>query len=112
MNKHEIHRRVINKLLNQRMKKKYNYYLAFYLNPLQYLLNKELNPDFHILNEIVSVNLKSPITMTKYDRLSNDLIECLNYILPLVEGMECKKINNVILKIKLPIVSGTLIGRD
>lgn len=108
MNQNEIHRRVINKLLNQRMKKKYNYEQVFYLNPVQYLLNRELNPNFHLLNEIVSVNLKSPITMSKRDRLVDDLIECLNLFIPLVEGCSNRKINNVILKFKQPIVSGIL----
>jgi hypothetical protein len=108
MNKHEIHRRVINKLLNQRMKKKYNYEQVFYLNPVQYLLNIELNTDFHLLSEIVSVNLKSPITMCQRDRLIDDLRECLNLLIPLVEGCSKRKINNVILKFKQPIVSGIL----
>jgi hypothetical protein len=112
MNQNEMYCRVLNKLLNLTMKKKYKYQFVFLLNPIQHLLNKELNTNSFMIDEIVSVNLKSSITMARYDRLSNDLEECLNYILPLVEGMESKKINKVFLKIKQPIVSGTLIGRD
>lgn len=110
MNQNEIHIRVINKLLNLTMKKKYKYQFVFLLNPIQHLLNKELNTDYYMIDEIVSVNLKSPISMASYDRLSNDLRDCMNDILPMVEGSECKKINQVILKIKQPILSGTLIG--
>jgi hypothetical protein len=112
MNQNEIYYRVLNKLLNLRMKKKYNYQLVFLLNPIQYLHNKELNTDYYMIDEIVSVNLKSPITMARYDRLSDDLRECLNDISPIVEGINYKKINKVILKIKQPILSGTLIGKD
>jgi hypothetical protein len=92
------------------MKKKYNYQLVFFLNPIQYILNKELNTKYYMIDEIVSVNLKSPITMVKYERLSDDLRECLNKILPMVEGVEYKKINKVILKINQKVLSGTLIG--
>ena len=112
MNQKEIHRRVINKLLNHRMKKKYNYDLVFYLNSIQYLLNRELKPDLQPLNEIVSVNLKSPIMMYQRDRLIDDLKECLNLFIPIVEGCSSRKINNVILKFKQPILSGTLIRKD
>ena len=111
MNQNEIHIRVINKLLNLMMKKRYKYQFVFLLNPIQHLLNKELNTDYYMIDEIVSVNLKSPISMASYDRLCNDLRDCMNYILPMVEGMDCKKINRVILKLKHPVVSGTLIGK-
>jgi hypothetical protein len=93
------------------MKKKYNYDLVFYLNSIQYLLNRELNPDFHILNEIVSVNIKFPITMSQRDRIIDDLKECLNLFFSLVEGDSNRKIDNIILKFKQPVVSGTLIGK-
>ena len=63
-----------------------------------------------MIDEIVSVNLKSPISMASYDRLSNDLRDCLNTILPMVEGSDFRRINKVIVKVKRPLVSGTLIG--
>jgi len=108
MNQQDLYCRVINKLLNQLMKKKYNYDFVYFLNPVQHLLNRDLNSDFYSIDEIVSVNIKSSIRMYEYDKLTNQIKDCLNLIIPLVEGSDYRKINKVKLKIKSPIVSGTL----
>jgi hypothetical protein len=108
MNQQDLYCRVINKLLNQLMKKKYNYDLVYFLNPVQHLLNRDLNSDFYSIDEIVSVNIKSSIRMYEYDKLTNQIKDCLNLIIPMVEGSDYRKINKVKLKIKSPIVSGTL----
>ncbi len=108
MNQNEIYCRVINKLLNRYMKQKLKYDLVFYLNPVQHLLNKSLNSDFHKIEEEVSVNLKSSITTFEYDVLSIEIKDCLNFIIPMVEGSDFKKINNINLKIRQKLVSGTL----
>jgi hypothetical protein len=41
-------------------------------------------------------------------KLTNQIKDCLNLIIPMVEGSDYRKINKVKLKIKSPIVSGTL----
>ncbi len=104
----EIYWRVTNKLLNRTMKTKYNYDNVFYLNPVQYLTNRQLISDYYIVNEIVSVNIKNNIKMFEFDKLSYDLRECLNYLLPMVEGSDFRFVNKVIVKVKIPLVSGTL----
>ena len=104
----EIYWRVTNKLLNRTMKTKYNYDNVFYLNPVQYLTNRQLISDYYIVNEIVSVNIKNNIKMFEFDKLSYDLRECLNYLLPMVEGSDFRSVNKVIVKVKIPLVSGTL----
>ena len=106
----EIYWRVTNKLLNRTMKTKYNYDNVFYLNPVQYLTNRQLISDYYIVNEIVSVNIKNNIKMFEFDKLSKDLRECLNYLLPMVEGSDFRRVNKVIVKVKRPVVSGTLFG--
>ncbi|WP_297511717.1 hypothetical protein [Flavobacterium sp.] len=109
MKEQDLYCRIINKLLNQLMKKKYNYDFVFYLHPVQHLLNRELNSDFYSIDEIVSVNIKTSIRMFEYDILTNEIKDCLNLIIPMVEGSEYREINKVKLKIKSPIVSGTLV---
>jgi hypothetical protein len=64
--------------------------------------------DYYIVNEIVSVNIKNNIKMFEFDKLSYDLRECLNYLLPMVEGSDFRSVNKVIVKVKIPLVSGTL----
>lgn len=108
MNQQDLYCRIINKLLNQLMKKKYNYDLVYFLNPIQHLINIELNSDYYSIEEIVSVNIKSSIRMYEYDKLTYQIKDCLNLIIPMVEGSNYRKINEVKLKINSPIVSGTL----
>jgi hypothetical protein len=108
MNQQDLYCRIINKLLNHLMKKKYNYDFVFYLNPVQHLMNKKLNSDFYMIEEIVSINLKYSINMYQYDRLCKDLKECLNMILPYVECSDYRKINKVKLVIRQQVVSGIL----
>jgi hypothetical protein len=106
----EINWRVTNNLLNRTMKTKYNYDNVFYLNPVQYIMNRELISDYYLVNEIVSINVKKNIKMFEFDKLSKDLRDCLNYLVPMVEGSDFRRINKVIVKVKRPLVSGTLIG--
>lgn len=106
----EVYWRVTNNLLNRTMKTKYNYDNVFYLNPVQYIMNRELISDYYSLNEVVSVNIKNNIKMFEFDKLSKDLRECLNYLLPMVEGSDFRRVNKVIVKVKRPVVSGTLFG--
>lgn len=106
----EIYWRVVNKLLNRNMKVKYNYDNVFYLNPVQYIMNRDLKSNCYLINEIVSVNLYDNIKMYEIDKLRNDLKECLNYLLPMVEGSDFRPVNRVEIKVKKPIVSGTLFG--
>jgi hypothetical protein len=108
MNQYEVYRRVINKLLNREMKKKYGYYdFVFYLNPIQYLNNREFYSDYGI-TEIVSVNIKNTITMYQKDRLALDLKNCLNNIIPYVEGMSYMRISKVIIKTNQRVCSGII----
>ena len=106
----EIHWRVVNKLLNRTMRVKYNYDFVFYLHPVQYLMNRELISEYYLVNEIVSVNIKNNVKMFEFDKLNKDLRECLNYLLPIVEGSDFRRVNKVIVKVKSPVVSGTLFG--
>jgi hypothetical protein len=34
----------------------------------------------------------------------------LNYLLPMIEGSDFRRVNKVIVKVKTPVVSGTLFG--
>ena len=106
----EIHWRVVNKLLNRIMRVKYNYDFVFYLHPVQYLMNRELISEYYLVNEIVSINIKNNVKMFEFDKLNKDLRECLNYLLPMVEGSDFRRVNKVIIKVKRPVVSGTLFG--
>lgn len=107
MNQYEIYYRVINKLLNREMKKKYFYYdYVFLLNPIQYINNREVGT-YYRFQEIVSINIKSPINEYQKDKLIKDLKVCLNSIVPFVEGGDYRKISNVSIKISQPIRSGT-----
>lgn len=107
MNQYELYCRMINKLLNREMKKNYFYYdYVFFLNPIQYLNNREFGTYFKI-QEIVSINIKNPINEYQKDKLINDLKVCLNSIVPFVEGGDYRVISNVKIKISQPIRSGT-----
>lgn len=109
MNQYEIYRRVINKLLNRELMNKYYYYdYVFYLNPIQYLLNREVGSNFGVV-EIVSVNLKNTITISQRDKLSNDIKNCLNSINPYVEGVDYKQIRRVVIKSPQRICSGIIL---
>ena len=108
MNQYEVYRRVINKLLNREMKKKFHYYdYVFYLNPIQYLNNREFHCDYSII-EIVSVNIKNTITMYQKDRLALDLKNCLNNITPYVEGISNRRISKVKIKMNQRVCSGII----
>jgi len=105
-NNYEIYYRVINKLLNGAMKKKYDYYgLVFYLNPIQYITNREFYSVFGV-KEIVSINLKKTINMYQKDKLILDLKNCLNSITPYVECGDYRRISKVEIKINQKVVSG------
>ena len=73
-------------------------------------MNRELISEYYLVNEIVSINIKNNVKMFEYDKLSKDLKECLNYLLPMVEGSDFRRVNKVIVKVKTPVVSGTLFG--
>ena len=105
-----VYWRVVNKLLNRTMRVKYNYDFVFYLHPVQYLMNRELMSEYYLINEIVVINIKNNIRMFEFDKLSYDLRECLNYLLPMIEGSYFRPVNKVIIKVKTPVVSGTLFG--
>jgi hypothetical protein len=106
MNQYEIYYRVINKLLNGAMKKKYDYHgLVFYINPIQYITNREFSSVFGV-KEIVSINLKKTINMYQKDKLILDLKNCLNSITPYVEGGDYRRISKVEIKINQRICSG------
>jgi hypothetical protein len=45
------------------MKVEYNYDYVFYLNPVQYIMNRELKSDYYLVNEVVSINIKNNIKM-------------------------------------------------
>jgi hypothetical protein len=106
MNQYEIYYRVINKLLNGAMKKKYDYHgLVFYINPIQYITNREFSSVFGV-KEIVSINLKKTINMYQKDKLILDLKNCLNSITPYVEGGDYRQISKVEIKINQKVVSG------
>jgi hypothetical protein len=89
------------------MKKNYFYYdYVFLLNPIQYINNREVGT-YYRFQEIVSINIKSPINEYQKDKLIKDLKVCLNSIVPFVEGGDYKVISNVKIKISQPIRSGT-----
>jgi hypothetical protein len=73
-------------------------------------MNRELTTDYYFVNEVVSINIKNNIKMFEYDKLSKDLKDCLNYLLPMVEGSDFRPVNKVIVKVNRPVVSGTLFG--
>lgn len=73
-------------------------------------MNRELMSEYYLVNEIVSINIKNNIRMFEFDKLSYDLRECLNYLLPMIEGSDFRPVNKVIVKVKRPVVSGTLFG--
>ena len=99
MNQFETYRRVINKLLNSEMKRKYGYNdLIFYLNPLQYISNREID-SYYGFKEIVTIYFKNPNSKYRSDTLRSDLKNCLNNIIPYVEGGGCKKVSSVLIKI-------------
>ena len=62
---------------------------------------------YYRFQEIVSINIKSPINEYQKDKLIKDLKVCLNSIVPFVEGGDYRKISNVSIKISQPIRSGT-----
>ena len=108
MNQYEEYRRVINKLLNREMKKKYGYYeIVFYLNPIQYLINRQVVSVFGV-EEIVSVNIKNTITMSQKDELISDLKQCLNSLTPYVEGGDYRHISSVKIKFNQRVCSETV----
>ena len=99
MNQFETYRRVINNLLNSEMKRKYGYNdLIFYLNPLQYISNREID-SYYGFKEIVTIYFKNPNSKYRSDTLRSDLKNCLNNIIPYVEGGGCKKVSSVLIKI-------------
>jgi hypothetical protein len=110
MNQNETYYRVINRLLNRTMKVKFNYDYIFYLHPIQFLMNRESISENYLLTEIVSIKIKKNIKMYEIDKLRYDLKKCLNYLLPMVEGSDFRPVNKVEIKVKKPIVSGTLFG--
>ena len=73
-------------------------------------MNRELKSNYYSVNEVVSINIKNNIKMFEFDKLSKDLRECLNYLLPMIEGSDFRRVNKVIVKVKTPVVSGTLFG--
>lgn len=106
MNQYEGYRRVINKILNREMKKKFHYYdYVFFLNPIQYLKNR-CDVSVYFVEEIISVNIKNTINEYQRDRLISDLKSCLNSITPYVEGGDYRKISRVKLKFNQRVVSG------
>lgn len=95
-------------MMNREMKKTFNYYdYVFFLNPIQYLTNRELVSVFDV-EEIVSVNIKNTINEHQKDRLISDLKSCLNSINPYVEGSDYRKISRVKIKFNQRICSGTI----
>ena len=108
MNQYEVYRRVINKILNREMKKKFHYYdYVFFLNPIQYLKNR-CDVSVYFVEEIISVNIKNTINEYQRDRLICDLKSCLNSITPYVEGGDYRKISRVKLKFNQRICSGII----
>lgn len=107
MNDKELKYRIVNKLLNRVMKIKYGDFV-FYLVPVNYLMNNEMNNDFISRTEIVSVNIKTPINMFFKDRIEFELKHHLNSIISVVEGNVKFKVDRVKLKFNQPVLSGTL----
>jgi hypothetical protein len=111
MNEKELKYRVVNKLLNRVMKKKYGDFV-FYLVPVNYLMNNEMNCDYISRTEIISVNIKTPINMILRDRLELEIKHHLNTIISVVEGNSKLKVDRVKLKFNQPVLSGTLFVRN
>ena len=111
MNDKELKYRVVNKLLNKVMKKKYGDFL-FYLLPVNYLINNEMNCDYISRTEIILVNIKTPINMILKDKLELELKHHLNIIISVVEGNSKLKIDKVKLKFNQPVLSGTLFVKN
>ena len=108
MNQYEVYRRVINKILNREMKKKFHYYdYVFFLNPIQYL-NNRCDVSVYYIEEIISINIKNTINEYQKDRLISDLKSCLNSITPFVEGNDYREISRVKIKINQRICSGII----
>jgi hypothetical protein len=108
VNQYEVYRRVINKILNREMKKKFHYYdYVFFLNPIQYLKNR-CDVSVYFIEEIISVNIKNTINEYQKDRLKSDLISCLNSITPYVEGSDYRKISRVKIKFNQRVCSGII----
>jgi hypothetical protein len=107
MNQYEVYRRVINKILNREMKKKFYYEYVFYLNPIRYLKNRG-DLSVYFVEEIVSVNIKTTINEYQRDRLISDLKSCLNSITPYVEGSDYRKISRVKIKFNQRLCSGII----
>jgi hypothetical protein len=108
MNQYEVYRRVINKMLNREMKKKFHYYdYVFFLNPIQYLKNR-CDVSVYFVEEIISVNIKTTINEYQKDRLTSDLKSCLNSITPYVEGGDYRNISKVKLKFNQRVCSGII----
>ncbi len=90
------------------MKKKFHYYdYVFFLNPIQYLTNRDVVSVFDV-EEIVSVNIKNTINEYQKDRLISDLKCCLNSIIPFVEGGNYKRVSRVKIKINQRVCSGII----
>lgn len=108
MNQYELYIKIINKLLNREMRRKFNYYdYVFFLNPIQYLTNR-CDVSVYYIEEIISINIKNTINEYQKDRLISDLKSCLNSITPFVEGNDYREISRVKIKINQRICSGII----
>jgi hypothetical protein len=107
MNDKELKYRVINKLLNRVMKKKYEEFV-FYLIPVNYLMNNELNNEYTFRTEVVSVKVKKPVNMILNNMLEMEIKHYLNNIISVVEGNRIVKVDKVKIKYNQPLVSGIL----
>ncbi len=101
--------RIINKLLNQLMRKRgFNY--TFRFHPLQHATLKFTNKRNFFNIENVSVYDKTPLRQNDYDRMSKELKICLEMIIQTVECDFRYRVNVVKLKTKHQVVSGTLLS--
>lgn len=108
MNQYEVYIKIINKLLNREMKRKFNYYdYVFFLNPIQYLTNR-CDVSVYYIEEVISINIKNTINEYQKDRLILDLKSCLNSITPFIEGNEYREISKVKIKINQRVCSGII----
>jgi hypothetical protein len=103
----ELKYRVVNKLLYRVMKKKYGEFV-FYLIPVNYLMNNELNNECTFRTEVVSVKVNKPVNMILNDRLEMEIKHNLNNIISVVEGNTRVKVDKVKIKYNQPLVSGIL----
>ncbi len=103
----ELKYRVVNKLLYRVMKKKYGDFV-FYLIPVNYLMNNELNNEYTFRTEVVSVKVNKPVNMILNDRLEMEIKYNLNNIISVVEGNTRVKVDKVKIKYNQPLVSGIL----